>query len=106
MNVESKYTTQEKMSKEKTGKEEKKDVMYDYFTGTEFNNRVQAMIESFVGMKKDIDAEKRAMEKIWAKREKHIERIILNIAGMNGDIEGISGIALPSIKLLELPEIL
>jgi hypothetical protein len=54
-------------------------------------------------MRKDLDTEKRAFEKIWAKREKQIERIVLNIAGMNGDIEGITGTALPSVKLLELP---
>jgi len=86
-----------------TGKEEKMEVMYNYFTGTEFRNRVQAIVEEFVGLKKDIDSEKRAMEKIWAKREKQIEIIVLNIAGMNGDIEGITGTSLPSVKLLELP---
>jgi len=96
--------TQVELSKEiQTGKEEKMEVMYNYFTGTEFRNRVQSMVESFVEMRKDLDSEKRAFEKIWAKREKQIERIVLNIAGMNGDIEGITGTALPSVKLLELP---
>lgn len=95
--------TQVELSKEiQTGKEEKMEVMYTYFTGTEFRNRVQSIVESFVEMRRDLDSEKRAFEKIWAKREKQIERIVLNIAGMNGDIEGITGTALPSVKLLEL----
>ena len=43
------------------------------------------------------------MTKVWAKREKQIERVIQNIAGMHGDLEGIAGHSLPGIKALELP---
>ena len=86
-----------------TGKEEKKEVIYNYLTGLEFRNRVQAIMESFIAMKKDLDSEKRSMESIWAKRDKQIEKVVLNIAGMHGDLEGIVGTSLPSIKLLELP---
>ena len=86
-----------------TGKEEKKEIIYNYLTGLEFRNRVQAIMESFITMKKDLDSEKRAMENIWAKRDKQIEKVVLNIAGMHGDLEGIVGTSLPSIKLLELP---
>lgn len=86
-----------------TGKEEKKEIVYNYLTGVEFRNRVQAIIESFVTMKTDLDSEKRAMAKIWSQREKQIEKITLNIAGMHGDLEGIVGSALPAVKILELP---
>jgi len=86
-----------------TGKEEKKEIVYSYLTGPEFRNRVQAIMEGFIGMKKDLDAEKRAMETIWAKREKQIEKVVLNIAGMHGDLEGIAGTSLPAIKMLQLP---
>lgn len=88
-----------------TGKEEKKEIVYNYLTGTEFKNRIQAIVESFVAMKNGLDAEKRDMEKIWSKREKQIERITLNIAGMHGDIEGIVGSSLPAVKILELSEV-
>ena len=87
-----------------TGKEEKMEIVYDYLTGAEFRNRVQAIMEGFISLKEDIDAEKRAMEKSWSKREKHIERVVLNIAGMRGDLEGIVGKSLPTMKILELPE--
>lgn len=86
-----------------TGKEEKKEIVYNYLTGPEFRNRVQAIMEAFIGMKQDLDTEKRSMEKYWARREKQIEKIILNIAGMHGDLEGITGTPLPTIKMLELP---
>lgn len=87
-----------------TGKEEKMEVVYSYLTGPEFRNRVQAIMEGFVGMKRDLDAEKRAMERIWAKREKKIEQVVKNISGMRGDLEGIAGQSLPSIQILELPD--
>lgn len=87
-----------------TGKEEKMEVVYSYLTGPEFRNRVQAIMEGFVGMKSDLEAERRAMERIWAKREKKIEQVVRNISGMRGDLEGIAGKTLPSIQILELPE--
>lgn len=87
------------------GKAEKKELVYNYLTGPEFRNRVEAIVESFVGMKEDLDREKRAMNKIWDKREKQIERVVLNIGGMQGDIEGLAGMSLPKVERLELPEI-
>ena len=86
-----------------TGKEEKMEVVYNYLTGIEFRNRVQAIMEGFIAMKRDLDSEKRAMTNVWAKREKQIERVIQNIAGMHGDLEGIVGSSLPAVKVLELP---
>ena len=86
-----------------TGKEEKMEIVYNYLTGTEFRNRVQAIMEGFIAMKRDLDSEKRAVANIWAKREKQIEHVIQNIAGMHGDLEGIAGSSLPTVKVLELP---
>lgn len=86
-----------------SGKDDKKDLIYRYVTGPEFRNRVTAIIEGFRAMKEDLESERRAMQKIWASREKQIERIISNTAGMHGDLEGLAGTALPQIKILELP---
>ncbi len=86
-----------------SSKDDKKDLIYRYVTGPEFRNRVTAIIEGFRSMKEDLDSEKRAIQRIWEKREKQIERIISNTAGMYGDLEGLSGNALPQIKILELP---
>lgn len=86
------------------GKKGKMEVVYNYLTGPEFKNRVEAIVESFIQMKNELDAEKRAMNRIWDKRDKQIERVILNIGGMHSDIEGIAGMTLPAIKALQLPE--
>jgi len=85
------------------GKKEKMEIAYNYLTGQEFRNRVEAIVESFTAMKADLEAERRAMLKIWAKREKQIERVISNAAGMHGDLQEIAGASLPTIKILELP---
>ncbi|MDD5270451.1 MAG: DUF2130 domain-containing protein [Candidatus Omnitrophica bacterium] len=86
-----------------SGKDDKKDLIYRYVTSTEFRNRVVAIIDAFRAMKEDLEAEKRAMQRIWGNREKQIERIISNTAGMYGDLEGLAGPALQQIKILELP---
>ncbi len=85
------------------GKKEKMEIAYNYLTGQEFRNRVEAIVESFTAMKVDLEAERRAMLKIWSKREKQIERVISNAAGMHGDLQEIAGSSLPTIKMLELP---
>lgn len=85
------------------GKNEKMEVVWNYLTGTEFKQRVDAIVEAFAAMKGDLEKEKRAYQKIWAKREKQIQRVIDNTFGMHGDLEGLIGSSLPQIKLMELP---
>lgn len=86
------------------GKNEKMELIYNYLTGQEFAHRVQGIVEAFVSMKEDLDSEKRAMEKLWAKRESQIARVVKNTSGMYGDLQGIIGAGLPEIKMLQLPE--
>lgn len=87
------------------GKSEKMEVLYNYLSGTEFRQKIEAIVESFKSMKEDLDQEKRAMIKMWAKREKQIEKIVNNTVGMYGDMQGIIGASLPQIKSLELPDV-
>src|SRR3989338_3115152 len=64
------------------GKNEKMEAIYNYLSGPGFKQKVEAIVEAFKTMKEDLDKEKRAMTSIWAKREKQIERVIMNTAGM------------------------
>ena len=84
------------------GKSEKKEVIYNYLCGQEFRGRVEAIVEASISAKASLDREKRAFIKIWAEREKQIERIETNMIGMYGDMQGIAGRTLPQIKSLEL----
>jgi len=71
------------------GKNQKMEMLYNYLSGTEFKQRIEAVVEAFVSMKSDLEKEKRAMNRIWAKREKEMERVICSISGMYGDVQGI-----------------
>jgi len=84
------------------GKYEKMEVLYSYLCGPEFRQKVEAIVEAFSLMRKDLDHEKRTMIKNWSKREKQIDRVINNISGMFGSMQGIMGASLPEIKSLEL----
>lgn len=86
------------------GKNEKMEVLYHYLTGSEFRQRVEAIVEAFVDMQKDLQAERRTAERQWAKREKQIQRVIANTAGMHGDLQGIVGSSLQTIPALTAGE--
>ncbi len=85
-------------------KGEKMTQLYDYLTGNEFRMQVEAIVEGFTQMQTDLDAEKRAMESIWKKREKQITKVILNTGQMYGSVKGIAGNSIGAIKSLELPD--
>jgi hypothetical protein len=84
------------------GKDEKKDILYDYLTSHTFAERVRSSIETFMNMKKSLEIEKNAMNKLWASRETQIMRFEKNISAMFGEIEGIAGSELPTVGILEL----
>jgi hypothetical protein len=77
------------------------DLIYNYVTGTEFRTRIEATGEALREMKADVDKEKAAMEKMWAKREKQLFRIVHNMAGVYGDLSGL-GATLQKVQVLEL----
>ena len=84
------------------GKNEKMETLYSYLSGPEFRGRVEGIMEAFSTMRDDLDAEKRAIEKSWAKREKSLARVLSNTAGMHGDLAGIIGASLQEVPALTL----
>jgi hypothetical protein len=86
------------------GRGEKMEMLYDYLSGSQFRLRVESIVSAFSCLKTDLDKERTAMQRMWQKREKEIERVMLNTTGMYGDLQGIIGAAaLPEIQSLELP---
>ena len=86
-------------------KGEKMGMLYDYLTGSEFRLQIEAIVEGFTYMHADLESEKRSMRRIWKKREKQIERVLMSTADMYGAIQGIAGTkALPTFESLALPE--
>ncbi|MBM4066013.1 MAG: DUF2130 domain-containing protein [Planctomycetes bacterium] len=84
------------------GQQTKMEMVYQYLTGPRFRQRVQAIVEAFSSMQEDLDKEKKAIMKQWAKREEQIERVMQSTVGMYGDLQGIAGKTLQEIEGLEL----
>lgn len=85
------------------GLQTKSELVYQYLTGANFRHRVEAIVEAFSTMQKDLNAEQIAIKKQWAKREKQIERVMNATVGMYGDLQGIAGQSIQEIEGLELP---
>ncbi|MGO9546884.1 MAG: DUF2130 domain-containing protein [Rhodomicrobium sp.] len=79
----------------------KMEAMYHYLTGPRFRHRVEAIVEKFQDMQGDLEKERRAMQKAWAKREQQIQGIVAATSGMWGDMQGIAGRSLPEIEGLD-----
>jgi len=84
------------------GQQTKMEMIYQYLTGARFRQRVQAIVEAFSSMKEDLDKEKKAITKQWAKREEQIERVMQSTVGMYGDLQGIAGRTIQEIEGLEM----
>lgn len=79
-----------------------KGLAYDYLSGPQFTARVRAIIEIAQRMRGSLDLEQRALQARWAERGTQIEGVVLELAGIYGELRRL-GTALPSIDLLELP---
>lgn len=83
------------------GQQTKTEMIYQYLTGPRFRHRVEAIVEAFSTMQEDLDKEKKAITKQWAKREEQIDRVMQATAGMYGDLQGIAGKTIQEIEGLE-----
>ncbi len=84
------------------GQQTKTEMVYQYLTGPRFRHRVEAIVEAFSSMRNDLEKERKAIMKQWAKREEQIERVMGATVGMYGDLEGIAGKTLQEIEGLSL----
>jgi hypothetical protein len=87
--------------KSQENKGEKMQMLYDYLTGKEFHQQVEAIVEGFMYMKNAIAKERVQMEKTWKEREKQLEKVMLNTTHMYGSVKGIAGAAVEEVRMLE-----
>jgi hypothetical protein len=83
------------------GQETKMEMIYDYLTGTQFKQRVDAIVERFEDMQGNLRKERVFIEKQWALRAKQIDLVIASTVGMHGDLQGIAGRSMPEIESVE-----
>jgi hypothetical protein len=85
------------------GQQTKMELVYQYLTGPRFRQRIEAVVERFTDMQADLDRERKAMMRLWAKREEQIRGVVEATAGLYGDLQGIAGRTLLEIEGLEMP---
>jgi len=91
-----------KISQENKG--DKMELLYNYLTSNEFVQNIKRIVENYDEMINQLNAEKKAIHKIWALREKHIWVVQENISALFGSIKGIAGKELETSNVLELPD--
>ena len=87
------------------GQATKAQQMYSY-TGPRFKHRVECIAEKFTELRKDLDGERKWMNKQWAKLDRELAIVLEATSGMYGDLQGIAGRGLQEIEALEGPMLL
>ncbi|MFM7084439.1 MAG: DUF2130 domain-containing protein [Hyphomicrobium sp.] len=85
------------------GQQSKMALVYEYLTGPQFRQRIEAIVEKFTDMQEDLDKERKAIMRGWAKRELQIKGVLETTVGMYGDLQGIAGKAIQEIEALSFP---
>lgn len=74
--------------------------VYRYLTGPRFKSRIEATVEAWTVMQTDLEAERRAMTRAWAKRAAQIDAVMNSTAGLFGDLQATA--TLPEIASLSM----
>lgn len=84
------------------GQQTKMELVYQYLTGPRFRHRIEAIVERFTEMQADLERERKAMTKLWAKRDEQLRTVLDATAGLYGDLQGIAGRAMQEIESLDV----
>lgn len=82
-----------------------KDKVFDYLTTPPFRQRMTRIVEAYEELRSDLDKEKKAMNALWSRREKQLDRVLGGVTGFYGDLQGIAGSSMPTLESLELPSL-
>lgn len=85
------------------GLQTKMGMVYQYLTGTQFKQRMQAIVEAFTSMQDDLAKEQKSIKKHWAYREKQLQQVLESSMGVVGDVQGIAGKQVLELEGLEMP---
>lgn len=84
-----------------TGRNEKMELLYNYLASGQFAQKIRTMLESFDSMRNDLEAEKRAMQKMWAKRQAQIDRVTNSMVTVVGELQAIAHDSLPQLEAID-----
>lgn len=70
-------------------KDEKNHILYEYLNSKEFNTQITFILKTYQSMKEELEAEKRALQNIWKKRERAIENLSFNSTAIVSSLNAI-----------------
>ena len=82
----------------------KAETVYEYLTGHEFRQQLEAMAEVYRDMMDQIGRDRIVLEKNLKVREIHVQRLLKSTVNVYGSIQGLIGSSLPQVKGLEMLE--
>ncbi|HLJ97250.1 MAG TPA: DUF2130 domain-containing protein [Gemmataceae bacterium] len=71
--------------------------------GEPLRQRIEMMMDAFIALKNDLEAEKRMMHRQWAKREWQLEQAVLHSVGLYEHLATMLGPGFPHVANLEAP---
>lgn len=90
--------------KHATGKELKAEHLYEYMMGPEFRTVLEGIAVPFIEMKAELAKEQTSTINRWKRQEKRIERVLYNVAGLRGDLQGIGGMEMAQLPAFDEDE--
>ncbi|QDL35947.1 DUF2130 domain-containing protein [Rhodoferax sediminis] len=93
-----------KLRQANVGKSEKVEQLYAYLSSPTFSQRIRTVLDTFSGMQTDLDSERRALTKIWAKRQTQIDRVTKSMVTVVGELQGIAQESLPDLQQIDTLE--
>lgn len=95
-----------KLRQANVGRDEKIEQLYNYLASPAFAQRMRTVIETFSTMQSELESEKRAIQKIWTKRQVQIERALRSMTTVVGELQGIAQESLPDLRQIDALETL
>lgn len=80
-----------------TSKGERIELLYNYLSSPVFAQRMRSVLDAFATMQADLESEKRAFHRIWAKRQEQINRVTISMNTVVGELQGIAQDSLPEL---------
>lgn len=71
--------------------QDKRGMVYAYLTSSEFRSRVTTVVNAWRQMLETHFKERKAMEKLWAERERLLRMAMAGMQGLQGDLQAIAG---------------
>ena len=90
-----------KLRQANVGRDEKIEQLYNYLASPTFAQRMRTVLDAFSTMQIELESEKRAMQKIWARRQVQIDRASKSMTTVVGELQGITMDSLPGLRQIE-----